>query len=1434
MERIVQSISNIFTGGSQGGKTSTDKEIAPHAAKAQSTGEAAGAKSGKTAGKTAREDAGGEGAERPVKRRTSSIEHERRLTGHFYTPTTATAISVPTYENPYVPREPPKASSTRMGGAFKPVNTLHATPHAAGRGQGAGQRAGTPYAKAAPRGAPAKRLLAKIQQGTTIAEELRLVESRAGNVQDPAREYDLVGDSFNDRPNGVKRRKTGHPNGANMKVIGETVDLTDGDDEETSILNAKVKSVNGKEVHDFRKPTAPAQKPRAGSRAAAEEDAFSCNYVTTMNKTLYQPPPKPRREKGDSQAPSRSSQQPRTRSPSVVSQAHEQPATTQPGSRQSPVQVDKSEGSVRSASQQKVPRKGQRRTIPQTDPGPSGTSNRPPIDLERGFDEIGKAPVRAGSTRDSHISGNSLLRQKQGRPSEERIIPRQVHNVLKAGNQKSGALSGKTLGAAAQSIRQQQQQQKRPASPPLAQRFQRDELTISQTQPQTKKIKRTAAMQAESTRFRPQPNTSSVDDSMDSIDPLQGEPTVPSKAGRSVSPVKIAPTKDRAASPSDLKPTNFRTSSTADSARQKAQDFSDVSEEYDDIDSNTMPIQAFYAAAYCASESGSDKVLIYNKDTEELDLHVAGEAARFGEARPVSLSATNVRRIHHVPGSGHVFLKGSALGVSNGAMCVAFNDYDGVSWFVTMMLGLSRLELAPAVSRWAPEQMEKTFGVQTRVLQDAFIAKRNVPPSGLYKEARRRADSIDDNDDEQIRYEPNEQEEEKRPSRRKAMQGGEKDDIHTVQRNIKQQRQTALASAYFQNSSAVRRSTRERKPVVERPRTPTPERWTQTHGLPPWQKPVEYPVKGVRRVTVDVKDLEWLDEGQFLNDNIISFGLRKIEEEMKPEHRDQVHFFNSFFYTSLSTKNGKKVFNYEGVKKWTKNKDLFAMPFVVVPINIDLHWILAIVCNLDRMGKESVAGASGAPVAAAGSDEQEDESLVVVGEDDTTLPAKGESAMKRLSLSDNDEDEVRSDVFDYGEDDKIASQDGEGDPTTSRPGTAAMKGKKGGKGKHKSVPPVKTFPADAPTIILLDSFGNNHPRESNNLKEYVAAEAKDKRDLDLDPKDIQGVNAKGLPQQSNFCDCGVFLIGYVEAFAADPRGFVERIMARKMDKADDFKGYSPVSKRAGMREDLIKLYTKQEEARRGFKKAKAHAGVAKVGEPSTTSSAGPASTAATPNETPTVSKASTPAREQGKPVVIAKPSQAAASTSKESTPAPQAVRQKTPLPLKSKSPVRRATGKHSTRDHEDDYLEVGAPRPLQPQRTAPVTNKQGAEFNGSVSSADDDDDNDHDDYNDNDMLDNGSAPKTAASAAPDTTTERDILSSLEHQLHEDEEAVAWQKVKGSMEEAPRDRQRSPSKLRREQPAVVVVEDDSQRSAVVPDSQEGGSVVWQGTKTVFSD
>ncbi|MGH0166707.1 UNVERIFIED_CONTAM: hypothetical protein FKN15_050913 [Acipenser sinensis] len=49
---------------------------------------------------------------------------------------------------------------------------------------------------------------------------------------------------------------------------------------------------------------------------------------------------------------------------------------------------------------------------------------------------------------------------------------------------------------------------------------------------------------------------------------------------------------------------------------------------------------------------------------------------------------------------------------------------------------------------------------------------------------------------------------------------------------------------------------------------------------------------------------------------------------------EKVHFFNSFFYDKLRTK------GYDGVKRWTKNVDIFKKSLLLIPIHLEVHWSL--------------------------------------------------------------------------------------------------------------------------------------------------------------------------------------------------------------------------------------------------------------------------------------------------------------------------------------------------------------------------------------------------------------------------------------------------------------------------------------------------------------
>ena len=134
------------------------------------------------------------------------------------------------------------------------------------------------------------------------------------------------------------------------------------------------------------------------------------------------------------------------------------------------------------------------------------------------------------------------------------------------------------------------------------------------------------------------------------------------------------------------------------------------------------------------------------------------------------------------------------------------------------------------------------------------------------------------------------------------------------------------------------------------------ERYSVTHGLgPAWDEPVVYPVTGKKKTYVEFSDLPRLDEGEFLNDNLIEFYLRWVQETKKTKKADnsEVYFFGTHFYSKLTT--GKRgSINHEAVARWTAKDDIFNYDYVVVPINESAHWYLALICNLPNLTRSLI------------------------------------------------------------------------------------------------------------------------------------------------------------------------------------------------------------------------------------------------------------------------------------------------------------------------------------------------------------------------------------------------------------------------------------------------------------------------------------------------
>lgn len=85
-----------------------------------------------------------------------------------------------------------------------------------------------------------------------------------------------------------------------------------------------------------------------------------------------------------------------------------------------------------------------------------------------------------------------------------------------------------------------------------------------------------------------------------------------------------------------------------------------------------------------------------------------------------------------------------------------------------------------------------------------------------------------------------------------------------------------------------------------------------------------------KRHVLTMDDLSTLYGQNWLNDQIMNMYGDLVMDSVP----DKVHFFNSFFYDKLRTK------GYEGVKRWTKNVDIFQKDLLLIPIHLEVHWSL--------------------------------------------------------------------------------------------------------------------------------------------------------------------------------------------------------------------------------------------------------------------------------------------------------------------------------------------------------------------------------------------------------------------------------------------------------------------------------------------------------------
>lgn len=400
-------------------------------------------------------------------------------------------------------------------------------------------------------------------------------------------------------------------------------------------------------------------------------------------------------------------------------------------------------------------------------------------------------------------------------------------------------------------------------------------------------------------------------------------------------------------------------------------------------------------------------------------------------------------------------------------------------------------------------------------------------------------------------------------------------EIPRVQKDPRSQRSVARIEAQSPEHDGLQQRTSYRQngsDVTDSKGYDDPKpRLSATGALGPlWSRDLVYPKPGKRSATVPFEDLDRLGEDEFLNDNLISFFMQYLETFMElhnPDLHKRTYFFNTYFFERLTQNARARSINFPAVSRWTKAIDIFSRDFVVVPVNENLHWYLAIICNLpylrspreeeNEVQVDKTADTDIQPQDKPATDKpQVISDLITEQIDGNTAPTtETQNSFAGLSLHDNEMNE--------------------NEMLQAHPKKSPNKRKQ----PRRSLP---KYPLDKPVIITLDSLGMPRSGTCSILKSYIRAEAKDKRNLDIEDIAIRGMTAKGIPTQSNFSDCGLYLCMYLEQFIAGPDNFVSRILQREESAQLWPSNIRSEDLRTRLRDLILELHRRQEEEKSSY------------------------------------------------------------------------------------------------------------------------------------------------------------------------------------------------------------------------------------------------------------
>eukprot|EP01017_Pseudomicrothorax_dubius_P014559 TRINITY_DN1696_c0_g1_i3.p1 TRINITY_DN1696_c0_g1~~TRINITY_DN1696_c0_g1_i3.p1 ORF type:complete len:229 (-),score=48.85 TRINITY_DN1696_c0_g1_i3:544-1230(-) len=165
------------------------------------------------------------------------------------------------------------------------------------------------------------------------------------------------------------------------------------------------------------------------------------------------------------------------------------------------------------------------------------------------------------------------------------------------------------------------------------------------------------------------------------------------------------------------------------------------------------------------------------------------------------------------------------------------------------------------------------------------------------------------------------------------------------------------------------------------------------------------PVEGKKetRMSLTRHDLKTLDEGSYINDNIILFFLKFIQHQLLSEDmRKKVYVFDTHFIAKFrglcanEYTREKCMKAYQEMRRWTRTVDILSKDFLVFPIHEAEHWSLIVVCYPSRLFKQQQPASGDAMEAEAPAQPQPTPSII--GFDSLEILQKSYADMIKIYL----------------------------------------------------------------------------------------------------------------------------------------------------------------------------------------------------------------------------------------------------------------------------------------------------------------------------------------------------------------------------------------------------------------------------------------------------